>query len=147
MEERKRTGVVLVVDDDEDLLEVDRLALEGAGYRVFTARNGREGLALVHQVKPDVIVLDIMMETLTEGFDVASRLMGDADTRRIPVVMVSGWTQAVKVPDKFRVAQKRPHPLGQAGPLDGRLSLATAYYEKPVSPARLVQIVNKILTR
>lgn len=140
-----RRGVVLVIDDDRDLLEVDRLALEAAGYEVHTATTGREGLALARSLRPDVIVLDIMMETLTEGFDVASALMDDPATRRIPVIMVSAYAQAVRVPDKFRVGQKRPG-VG-AGPLDGRLALATAYYEKPVSPARLVRIVDRILTR
>lgn len=143
----QRRGTVLVVDDDPDLLEVDRLALEAAGYEVHTASSGRQGLDLARALRPDVIVLDVMMETLTEGFDVASKLMDDPQTRNIPVVMVSAWTQAVRVPDKFRVAQKRPGAGGRAGPLDGRLALATAYYEKPVSPTRLVQIVDRILTR
>ena len=58
---------ILVVDDDPDTVEVIRMTLESAGYEVVSASNSRQGLERVVSEKPDLIILDVMMDTTTEG--------------------------------------------------------------------------------
>ena len=79
---------VLVVDDDKAIRELLRQELEGAGYRVREARDGREALAQVKRERPDLLVLDVMMPELS-GFDVAAVLRNDPQTFNIPIVMLS----------------------------------------------------------
>ncbi len=65
---------VLVIDDDPDIVTAVRLTLENAGYRVASASSGEEGLEKVKSERPDLIILDVMLETHTEGFHLALKL-------------------------------------------------------------------------
>jgi len=83
---------VLVIDDDSDFRTAVKSLLESHGYRVLEAASGREGLQMVVQHKPDVILLDIMMESTVEGYGVTHSLKYQdqyADYRNIPILMVS----------------------------------------------------------
>ena len=83
---------VLLVDDDQDFRASVRSLLEDHGYEVFEADSGRDGLRKVLAHKPDVIVLDIMMETTDEGYGVTYSLKyldEYAESRHVPVLMVS----------------------------------------------------------
>ncbi|HPP53773.1 MAG TPA: response regulator, partial [Thermoguttaceae bacterium] len=64
---------ILLVDDDPEIVETIRIALEAKGYQVFVARDGNQGLALADRENPDLIVLDIMMPKRS-GFLVLERL-------------------------------------------------------------------------
>jgi CheY-like chemotaxis protein len=65
---------ILIVDDDSDYVTSVRLYLGAKGHQVFSASSGSEGLDRVKQVQPDLIILDVMMETHTEGFHVSLEL-------------------------------------------------------------------------
>ena len=65
---------VLLVDDEVDFVEINKAALESKGYEVIPAYTGKEGLEKALKEKPDIIILDVMMTTKTEGFDVAREL-------------------------------------------------------------------------
>ena len=80
---------VLLVDDDYDLLDINRMALEGAGFAVLTADNGEEGFTMATSNKVDVAVLDVMMDTPTEGFLLARQLRQDPRTKHIPLLMLT----------------------------------------------------------
>jgi len=83
---------ILIIDDDQDYRASARSLLESHGYVVVEADSGREGLRKVVQQKPDIIVLDIMMECDTEGYGVNQAIKYQdayADYRNIPIVMVS----------------------------------------------------------
>ena len=83
---------ILIIDDDEDYRASTRALLEGDGYEVREACNGREGLALVREYRPNLIVLDVMMETLGEGYSVNQALKFVPEYRDLgplPVLMVS----------------------------------------------------------
>jgi len=84
---------VLLVDDDKDLVGSLKVVLEANGFDVVTANNGTDGLALVASQHPDAIVLDVMMDTDTEGLDLAYALNLDERLRRVPVVLLTGFTQ------------------------------------------------------
>ena len=62
---------ILVIDDDPDLRLALRLPLESAGYKVSEAENVSSGIAAVKDVDPDLIILDVMMDTTTAGFQFA----------------------------------------------------------------------------
>ena len=80
---------ILIVDDDPDFCETTRLVLESAGYQVVTAADGQEGLRKVAEEKPDLVILDIIMETVLEGLHVSEQLANDPDSRQIPILMVT----------------------------------------------------------
>ncbi len=84
---------VLVVDDEKNILDIIRFNLEVEGYEVITSHDGEEALRLVQELKPDLILCDIMMPEL-DGLEVCRRLKSDGRTNQIPVVMLSARTQA-----------------------------------------------------
>ncbi|HOO90438.1 MAG TPA: response regulator, partial [Syntrophales bacterium] len=65
---------VLLIDDDRDFLMATKLILEKSGYEVFLAESGKSGLAMIESTCPDLAIVDMMMETWGEGFDVISKI-------------------------------------------------------------------------
>jgi len=82
-------GKVLIVDDDPDLVEVMRTALESDGFEVIGAADGTQGLNLMRQEKPDLVFLDVIMAHPTEGVDVSATMKEDPELWDIPVVMLT----------------------------------------------------------
>ena len=78
---------ILVVDDEKDILELLKYNLEKDGYRVLTARNGREALKLARQ-NPELVVLDIMMPEL-DGWEVCKAIRKDPATSKIPIIILT----------------------------------------------------------
>ncbi len=81
---------ILLIDDDRDFLMATRLILEKSGYEVFTAENGKSGVDMVKSVSPDLTIVDMMMETWGEGFDVISSVRSMDGGRDMPLVLLSG---------------------------------------------------------
>jgi CheY-like chemotaxis protein len=79
---------ILVVDDDPVMVRLAARLLKNDGYDVFTAFSGEEGLAEAKAVKPDLILLDILMPDL-DGKEVARRLRRDSETKDIPIVFMT----------------------------------------------------------
>lgn len=125
---------ILVIDDDRDLVASMRIILESRGYHVRTAHDGKEGYNLILDKAPDLILLDVMMNTDTEGFDLASRLKGDARFSKIPIIMTTGFPQkmAQSGPERFQ------HILGMEWPVAHLL-------EKPIDPEELLAAVEPFL--
>jgi DNA-binding response OmpR family regulator len=88
MAEERETALVLVVDDQRDILGLIRLRLEQAGYEVSTATNGERALELVKSLRPNLVVLDVMLPVI-DGREVTRRIRADARTAGIPVLLVS----------------------------------------------------------
>ena len=80
---------ILVIDDDIDLVEIIRVTLENEGYKVIDAQSGDRGKAMARENDPDLILLDVMMGKVDEGFQVAYELRGDEATRGIPILMLT----------------------------------------------------------
>jgi DNA-binding response OmpR family regulator len=118
---------ILLVDDDADFVAQNRTILEKAGYAVSTAYNGDDGLAKARKERPALIVLDVMMTTQTEGFNVSRELRNLEETKKIPLLMISSVNDTV--PWKFE-------PDETWLPVD-------AFLEKPVKPERLLEEVRK----
>jgi CheY-like chemotaxis protein len=128
---------ILIIDDDDDLVHALRLPLEAAGYRVSRAASGNEGLQKIKEGKPDLIILDVMMDTTTEGFHVSLALRSPdpkseyKDYRKIPILMLTSIHSTTNLrfgPDKDYL------------PVD-------AFIEKPIEPAELLQKVREHLAK
>ncbi len=117
---------VLLVDDDRDFVEANKLVLESGGYEVETAYGGEEGRQKAVETEPDVIVLDVMMETNQTGFEVARWLRAQDTTCSIPIIMLTGINQEFPMNfDKDEVWL----------PVD-------EFFEKPIEPDQLLETVK-----
>ncbi len=85
---------ILMVDDDKMLIDMYKERLELAGYQVEISRDGEEGLAKVHQVKPDIVLLDIMMPKVN-GYETLASIKSDPATKDIPVIILSALMRDV----------------------------------------------------
>jgi len=128
---------ILIIDDDDDLVLAMRLPLEAAGYKVARAASGEEGLKKVKEVKPDLIILDVMMDSTTAGFQVSLTLRSpDAKSEfaaysRIPILMLTAIHQTT--PMRFG-------PDQEYLPVD-------AFLEKPIEPSKLLEQVRRYLKK
>lgn len=126
----KEKAKILLVDDDRDFVEATKLVLESKLYEVTTAYDGDEGLAKARQEKPDLIILDIIMP-VKDGFSAAEGLKKDPELGKIPVLMLTSFSQKVGQ-TSLSVSQ-------------GLALEAEDYVEKPVSPEELLTRVEKLL--
>ncbi len=92
---------ILLVDDDPDCIEVYKSALSGTAYEIATANNGAEALAKVVAEKPDLVVLDVMMDTEYEGFDVARQIREELKLTDLPIIILSSIHDTKEVPYRF----------------------------------------------
>lgn len=115
-------GRVLVVDDNKVIRQLIRVNLELEGFEVVTAADGVECLDLVHEVRPDVITLDVVMPRL-DGIQTAARLRADPRTGHLPVAVISACT---------------PHEVA-AG--------VDAFLAKPFEPVEMVRMVRRLARR
>jgi DNA-binding response OmpR family regulator len=83
---------VLVVDDEADLIRVLEFGLQARGYEVLSAADGQEGLKKAREVKPDIILLDLMLPKL-DGYKVCRLLKFDERYKHIPIIILSARTQ------------------------------------------------------
>ncbi len=90
---------ILIVDDDRDLVESLAQALKMNGYDVVAAYSGSEGLQTLLQQRPDLMILDVMMETDTAGFEMAYQVRSDRETSKYrevkdtPIIMLTAINQ------------------------------------------------------
>jgi CheY-like chemotaxis protein len=86
----KKSKRILIVDDDQDIVDSITIMLESAGYEVMAARSGEEGIKLIEEQRPDLILLDIMMEKLTTGLHIGYELRKRPEYESIPIIIISG---------------------------------------------------------
>lgn len=115
---------VLIVDDDFEIIEAVRYALEGAGHDVIVARDGNQGLALAERENPDLMVLDMMMPKRS-GFLVLEKLRRLRD-EPLPVIMITGNE-------------------GSRHKAYAELLGVSDYIRKPFAMERLIEAVDKLL--
>lgn len=120
---------ILIVDDDRDFVESNRDLLEANGYEVIAAYDGASGLALAKQARPDLMILDVMMATNTEGFEVSRKIPESPELRNMKVLMVTGIRREMHLPFTFE-------PDETWLPVD-------SLFEKPITPATLLAEIQK----
>ena len=120
---------VLLVDDDADFVEMNRMLLEQNGYAVRVAYSRRQCLAEVTVCRPDIIILDMVMEGREDGFNVSRELRNSEHTKTIPLVMITSVNDSIP----FHL-----EPDHTWLPVDALL-------EKPVEPQLLLTVVDRAL--
>ena len=83
---------ILLVDDEQDIVETLKFVLESEGYTCFCAYNGEDGLKMAKEVKPDLMILDVMMPKIN-GFKISRLLKYDVKYKNIPIIMLTARTQ------------------------------------------------------
>ena len=121
--------IVLLVDDDADFVEMNRTLLQENGYSVRVAYSGRQCREEVSARPPDLIILDMVMESSSVGFDLSRDLRNSERTKAIPLVMIT----SVNDSNPFRLEPDRTWL-----PVDALL-------EKPVDPNLLLAVVDRAL--
>lgn len=125
---------IVIIDDDPSFLEITGAILRRFGYEVLTASNTQDGLQLIEEEKPDLLVLDIMMATVDEGLRFAVKLRQDEALRKLPIIIVSAQPESEK---------------GYTRSVDEDLDWIAAdiFMEKPVDPQALRHNIELLLKR
>jgi two-component system, OmpR family, response regulator len=119
-------ALIAIIDDDPDILDASSLVLNAKGYEVITADNPDDGYKIVKENKPDLIILDVMMNEPDDGFFLAQKFR--RENLDIPIIMYSSVSKALGL----------EFAAGMMIPVDD-------FVEKPISPATLVDKVEKLL--
>ena len=128
---------ILIIEDNPDMVLALRMPLEAHGYEVYHAVSGEEGLKQVKQIQPDLIILDVMMETTTAGFQVSLQLRSPdpqseyAAYRDIPILMLT----AIHTTTSLRF-----------GPDEAYLPVDD-FVDKPIDPDVLLEKVQRLLAQ
>jgi two-component system phosphate regulon response regulator PhoB len=118
---------ILVIDDEPDLLELVRVNLDQAGYRVETAESGRKGLERVRSSPPDLVVLDLMLPDVS-GTEICRQIRANRELEGIPIIMLTARADEVDRVVGFELG-------------------ADDYVTKPFSPRELTLRVRAVLRR
>jgi CheY-like chemotaxis protein len=122
---------ILVVDDDPDFVEITRLILRSRDYTVETASNGEMALRMMRESPPDLVLLDVIMASVLDGYHLAQTMNQDRALHQIPVIMVSSITSG---------------PMADRLPTDEYLPI-DAWITKPVQPDDLLNKIARLLSR
>jgi len=120
---------ILIVDDDMDYVESNKELLEANGYEVLTAHNGKAGLEVAKKEKPDLMILDVMMATNTEGFETSRKISEAPELHNMKILLVTGVRQEMDLPFKVE-------PDDTWLPVD-------QVFEKPIEPQLLLDEIKK----
>lgn len=121
---------ILVVDDDPDFVEATRIILEKAGHTTIEASSGNEGYQKMKSEKPDLVILDVIMDTVLDGLTITQRIHEDQEIKDIPIIMVTSIANT---------------DYAALFPTDEYIHI-NAFMSKPVEPADLLRQINKLLT-
>ena len=120
---------ILVVDDDPDFVVYTRTILESEDYAVVSAGNSDQGLRVLAQEKPDLVILDVIMSSVLDGLSMSQRMAEDAVFRHVPIIMVTSIANT----DYLAL-----FPTDESIHVD-------AFITKPIAPRELLRQVGKLL--
>jgi len=125
MEELSHRKKILVIDDEPELIKAVEIRLKSIGYVVALSYDGRAGIDKAKEIKPDLIILDLIMPIM-DGYVVAMELKNDPETKHIPIIILTA--------SQREDLKTRCRELGVA-----------SFIMKPFDTSDLVNMVNKIL--
>ena len=123
-------STILIIDDDPDFVNATRIVLEKEGYKVERAAGGKEGFQVARKSSPDLVILDVMMDSVLDGVSVSRKMNEDDATRDIPIVMVTSIANT-DYADLF--------------PTDEYIHI-DAFLSKPIDPEKLIKKIRRILS-
>ncbi len=124
---------ILLIDDDQDMHDVVKMVLEPEGFQVRCAATGSSGLQALREIRPDLVLLDIMLETPSTGFHLAYELRRDEALKDIPIIMLS--------------AVGRKMGMDYARELGSDYVPAEKFLDKPFDAKALRNAVHEVLDR
>ena len=124
---------ILIVDDDVDYTLSLKVILENQHYEVITAINSREGIEKAKLAKPDLVILDVMMDTTQEGFAMSRELRKEPGFKDLPILMLTSIDSVTGVGFKSAAGDKETIPVDM-------------YIDKPVEPHVLLAEINNLLS-
>jgi two-component system, OmpR family, response regulator VicR len=122
----REAKIILCIEDEPEMIDLIRLILNRRGFDVRGAGSGEEGLKIINEVHPDLVLLDLMMPDM-DGWEVYQRMKADEQTKSIPVVVVTARAQSI---DKV---------------LGLHIAKVDDYIAKPFSPQELLNSVENVL--
>ena len=125
---------ILIVDDDVDLTKALKVTLESRNYTVVTAADRAEGMEKAQAQKPDLFILDVMMGTWQDGFEMSRELKKDRRFKDTPILMLTSIEERTGI--EFKSTAGDPDWL----PVEG-------FMEKPVEPEALLAEVERLLAK
>lgn len=125
---------ILIIDDDADYVMATKVSLEAKGHKVFSAKDKKEGIKKVEQVMPDLIIMDVMMEKMSDGFDLAREIKSDERYKKIPILMLTAVGE--KTGFNFSTIAGNETWL----PVDD-------YAEKPIKFEELIKKVERLISK
>ena len=125
---------ILIVDDDTDISEAMRVVLENKGYGIDIAIDSKDALEHLKSQKPDLIILDVMMRTKSEGFDFSRELKKDPAYRDIPILMLTAIKEKTGIDFKPAAGDETWLPVDD-------------FLDKPVRPEQLIEKVASLLKK
>jgi CheY-like chemotaxis protein len=123
---------ILIVDDDPDLTEVLKVILTKVNYTVLTASNKKVGMEQVQAEKPSLIILDVMMSTWQDGFEMSRELKNDPEFKHIPILILTSITEKTGVEFESSAGDRTWLPVN-------------GFLSKPVDPEILLSEIEKLL--
>lgn len=123
---------ILIVDDDLDITQAMAVVLETGNYAVTTASNGTEADDAIAQSAPDLVILDVMMDSPQEGFNFSRKLKDNPDTKDIPILMITSVKEKVGIDFKPEAGDDSWLPVQD-------------FLDKPVQPDVLLAKVAELL--
>ncbi len=121
---------ILIVDDDPDFQNATRIVLEKEGHTIISAKSGDEGYKRTKEDQPDLIILDVMMDSVLDGVSMSRQVYEDEAVQDIPILMVTSIANT---------------DYAELFPTDEYIHIR-AFMSKPIDPAKLKKQVNKLLS-
>jgi DNA-binding response OmpR family regulator len=128
MSSDKRPTRIVCIEDDPQTIELVKLILSREGYEVKGVMSGRDGLVIIEQFHPDLVLLDLMMPDM-DGWEVYQSMKAGDSTKHIPVIVITAKAQSI---DKV---------------LGLHIAKVDDYVTKPFGPQELLQSVEKVLSK
>jgi CheY-like chemotaxis protein len=123
---------ILIVDDDPDITEAMTVVLETQDYQVQSVRNSRDAAQAVKKSPPDLIILDVMMDTPREGFAFSRLIKNNPETKDIPIIMITSVKEKVGIDFKSVAGDESWLPVQD-------------FLDKPVQPDVLLEKVASLI--
>ena len=125
---------ILIADDDEDIRESVQAILESRQYEVVTAADRIEGMDKIKTEKPDLVILDVMMSTWQDGFEMARELKNDPQFKDMPILMMTGVKEQTGMDFKSTAGDPTWCPV-------------EGFLDKPVTPDTLITEIERLLSK
>jgi CheY-like chemotaxis protein len=124
---------IVMIDDNTDFLFTMETFLTKNGFAVHTAEDGQKGIELIRKERPDLILLDIMMETLFSGFEVCKAVRSDDDLKYVPIIGISAMGEELDIDYSQWPDYEYFRP--------------DAFLDKPVDKQRLLQLIPEVIQK